>query len=339
MERKELVKLYPEIAMISTSPDTGDTFVCTNGHTITPLDPLLSWSPSPGATQFHIQITPATSPLTGQPDGPGIDLIIGDSAMVEASRFKIPQLIFGQGPYVMLPDLSYTWRIRFSSATTSIGVNHPSWGNWMPGGTFKTRPATSMTIMPLSPSVEEIAGLRPTVVWDDADPEAFYYEVQLSTDSMFRMGTEAVAPVYWNRVHGGESTRARSWTVPAGFDLQRGTRYYWRVRPRIQGDGMPVGWLPAASFMTTSSMKPRLTVAIGTSNAAGRVSSAPGGINCPLGSCWSEYDQGQSVTLTAVAEQGWRFDHWRADCSGTATIATVVMDTNKVCDAMFTPVR
>lgn len=325
--------------MIST-PDTGDVLVCANGHSVSTLDPLLTWSPMPEATQFHIQIIPPNSPETGQPDGPGVDLIIGDPAMVEASRFQMPLLVFGEGPYVMLPDMTYTWRIRFSSATASIGAEDPSWGDWMQGDTFKTRPATSMTISLLSPSMdEEPAGLRPTLAWEDADPEAFYYEVQLSSDPMFRMGSDAIAAVYWNLVHGGESAPMRSWTVPAGFELQGGTQYHWRVRPRIQGDGIPVGWSPVASFMTTNSMKPRLTVAIGTSNAAGRVSSAPGGIDCPLGRCWSEYDEDQQVTLTAFAEQGWRFDRWRGDCSGNAVTATVVMDTNKVCDAMFTPVR
>ena len=33
-----------------------------------------------------------------------------------------------------------------------------------------------------------------------------------------------------------------SYVVPAAFPLEAGEIYYWRVRPRIQGDGDPLPW-------------------------------------------------------------------------------------------------
>ena len=41
-----------------------------------------------------------------------------------------------------------------------------------------------------------------------------------------------------------------SWGVPASFPLEPGTRYYWRVRPRVQGNGTPPAW-SALFFFTT----------------------------------------------------------------------------------------
>jgi hypothetical protein len=41
-----------------------------------------------------------------------------------------------------------------------------------------------------------------------------------------------------------------SYTIPSGFPLEGSHTYFWRVRPRIQGDGQPVGWNTAASFRT-----------------------------------------------------------------------------------------
>ena len=33
-----------------------------------------------------------------------------------------------------------------------------------------------------------------------------------------------------------------SYVVPEAFPLEAGEFYYWRVRPRIQGDGDPLPW-------------------------------------------------------------------------------------------------
>ena len=51
----------------------------------------------------------------------------------------------------------------------------------------------------------------------------------------------------------------------------------------------------------------------------GTVTSNPAGINCGA-DCSETYPGGTSVTLSAVADAGWRFSGWSGEgCSGTGT--------------------
>ena len=50
-------------------------------------------------------------------------------------------------------------------------------------------------------------------------------------------------------MHGGASTPANSYVVPEAFPLEAGEIYYWRVRPRIQGDGDPLPWSATYVFL------------------------------------------------------------------------------------------
>ena len=218
-----------------------------DGTLLPGLSTVLIWNQSAGTKQFHIQVLPADSPSTGQPDGPAIDLIIGDSTLIAAASYAVPSPVFGVGPYVMLPGMTYRWRVRVSDATGSIGVNDVSWSQWSQERTFKTKPAVSSTIGRVTPAEGAFTSRFPAVQWNDSDPAIFYYEVQVSRDSQFHTGPDAVAPVFWNLVHGGESFPPQSWKIPSQFPLEP-VRHYWRVRPRVQGDGTPVEWSPAFSF-------------------------------------------------------------------------------------------
>ncbi|MCX6024135.1 MAG: hypothetical protein NTZ05_20865, partial [Chloroflexi bacterium] len=79
---------------------------------------------------------------------------------------------------------------------------------------------------------------------DRRQPRHFYYEIQLSSDPLFNTDPfSATAAVYWNLIHGGQTSPQNSWAVPASARLDAdGRRYYWRVRPRVQGNGTPVNW-------------------------------------------------------------------------------------------------
>ena len=48
--------------------------------------------------------------------------------------------------------------------------------------------------------------------------------------------------VYGALVHGGATSPANTYTIPAAFPLEHGVSYFWRVRPRVQGDGAPLAW-------------------------------------------------------------------------------------------------
>lgn len=52
----------------------------------------------------------------------------------------------------------------------------------------------------------------------------------------------------------------------------------------------------------------------------------------PLG---GDYPSGTTVTLTAVASTGYRFDQWNGDASGTSTVINLTMDSNKNIVAYF----
>ncbi|HNS33846.1 MAG TPA: hypothetical protein PKG83_01310 [bacterium] len=47
------------------------------------------------------------------------------------------------------------------------------------------------------------------------------------------------------------------------------------------------------------------------------------------------YPEGEAVTLTAQADEGWGFDHWTGDLAGTDNPSVITMDGNKEVDAAF----
>jgi hypothetical protein len=206
------------------------------------LSTNLSWNNPSGTTQVQVQVTP----LNG--DGPGIDLIYGSSI----SNYSVPAPSFGVGPYVMLPGATYTWRVRTTRATTSIGSDDSSWGPFSDPRTFTTAAPNAGTIQGLAPiNGEATSDTTPTLQWKDANAAMFYYEVQLSSDPNFGEAG-AVAPVYWNLIHAGVSTPPSSWTVPDSAALTAGT-YYWRTRQRVQatplgGAETGIAWTPAQMF-------------------------------------------------------------------------------------------
>ena len=203
----------------------------------------LSWNNPPGVTQIQVQVTP----LNG--DGPAINLILGSAA----TSYDVPAPVFGTGPYVMLPGATYTWRIRTTSAVTSVSENDPSWGPWSEPRSFTTAKANAGTIQLVDPINGKVAGkTTPTLTWKDANSAMFYYEVQLSSDQNF--GEQgAKAPVFTNLIHGGQATPPNSWTVPDANALAKGT-YFWRIRQRTQAtpagqSETGIAWTPAQSFV------------------------------------------------------------------------------------------
>ncbi len=196
------------------------------------MGPLLQWTQPPGTTWFQVQVIPFNE------DGPGINLVIGDGALVSAAQYQVMAPNFGSADpnYVLLPDMTYLWRVRTSTALTN--PTEADWSAWA-ASSFKTPPASSSTITRVAPPLYgEVRTLTPTLTWGNSDPAVFYYEVQLSRD--FEFGPNAFR--YSEYVHGGASSPANSYVVPAAFPLEAGAFYYWRVRPRIQGDGDPLPW-------------------------------------------------------------------------------------------------
>lgn len=209
-----------------------------NGATLENFGPNLQWTNPPGATQVQLQVIPAKN------DGPGVDLAIGSPV----TNFQIP------APpqwYGLLPGMTYSWRVRSSDALLPVPPDHPSWSPWATGS-FRTPTVTSESITPANPPAGGTAGSRtPVLTWNSSRTDVFYYELQLSRDSGFNTdSTTAIASVYGALVHGGVTSPPNSYTVPADAPLDATTSYFWRVRPRVQGDGLPVAFSGAFSFRT-----------------------------------------------------------------------------------------
>jgi len=198
-----------------------------SGSVTSDLGPLLSWINPPGTTQHQLQVVPFNG------DGPGINLIHNPSTgSGNEGRYQVEAPVFGAGGYVMLPGMSYTWRVRTSSVPNGLGENDAGWSHW-DSGSFRTPAPSSGTLRPVT---QEVASLLPALAWTDSNSQLFYYEVQLSKDPGF--GTNAF--LYWELRHGGVTSPPNSYTVPRQYPLEQGTDYYWRVRPRVQGGGEPV---------------------------------------------------------------------------------------------------
>jgi len=209
-----------------------------NGGTLENFGPNLQWTNPSGAAQVQLQVIPAKN------DGPGVDLMLGSPA----TNFQIP------APpqwYGLLPGMTYSWRVRTSDALLPVPPDHPSWSPWATGS-FRTPLVTSDGISAANPPPGGAAGSRtPAVTWNGNRPDVFYYELQLSRDSGFNTDPNtAIASVYGALVHGGVTNPPNTYTVPADAPLDANTTYFWRVRPRVQGDGLPVAFSGAFSFRT-----------------------------------------------------------------------------------------
>lgn len=211
--------------------------------TLAEMETVLTWTNPLHTAQFQIQVVPFNQ------DGPAINLIIGREDLVRAARFQVPPPVMGRGPYILLPGMTYAWRVRVSPLAVALGEHGPGWSAYA-GGVFRTPSPSRGTIAPVvPPSGSSVATLTPTLHWANTNPHIFYYEVQLSADPAFNDDPmTAAAAVYWNLVHGGLTDPPNSWAVPADFPLESGTNYFWRVRPRVQGDGIPAGWSEPSSF-------------------------------------------------------------------------------------------
>ncbi len=217
-----------------------------DGATLPSFGPTLSWSNPTGATQLHLQVRPYKD------EGPGVDLYFGSTP----TSFAVPA---PPNWYGLLPDMSYTWRVRVSDAATGVELTDPSWSPWAER-TFRTPKVNSTTLTALTPAAGDVVTtLGPAIQWDDSRPDLFYYEFQLSKDRDFGENpATATEMVYSALLHGGVTSPFSAYQVPAGFALQDSSTYYWRVRPRVQGDGAPVAWSTLFNFRTDTTATPAL---------------------------------------------------------------------------------
>lgn len=205
----------------------------------------------PGTTRLESQVLPFNNDGAGVFDEAGTPFAI--HAWGEIGRRVPPPPEW----YGLLPDMTYTWRVRVSGSTnpdqTEIwpGVFVPN--PWLERN-FHTA-ATTLDTIALK-NVPTTNDLTPTLTWENTNNQIFYYEVQVSKDPNFNTEpATATAAVYWELRHGGVTNPKNAYTIPNNFPLEKGTDYFWRVRPRVQGDGKPMEWTPTAKITTTADAK------------------------------------------------------------------------------------
>ena len=110
---------------------------------------------------------------------------------------------------------------------------------------------------------------------------------------------------------------------------------------RLQPADEPIRWTVDYVYAGTkllAAVRPavgRLDTLTVVKSGSGGVSARPAGIDCGP-ACTARYLDGTSVTLTAVAAQGFVFGGWSGACSGTSASATVTMGGDASCTATFT---
>ncbi len=193
--------------------------------------PDLAWTNPEGTTQYHLQVIPFNN------DGPGVDLQVGSAD----TSFAIPPPPAWFG---LLPDMTYTWRVRVANVPVFLAMDDPRWSPWSERR-FRTPFVSPDVISAFSPTPgSSITTVNPTIQWNSARNDIFYYEFQMSRDSSFGPNTF----LYSELKHGALTTPPNSYRVPNQFPLTSGAVYFWRVRPRVQGDGTPVAWPGPWSF-------------------------------------------------------------------------------------------
>jgi len=140
--------------------------------------------------------------------------------------------------------------------------------------------------------------------------------------------------------------------------VKRGTRPGWwkriakvRERPRIPRiewwDRFPLrrriliiaavaGTVLGVWFGIQSYQPPPMYSLSITTNPGGSVSASCGGVISPI---HANYRDGSPVTLTATPSEGYQFDSWDGDASGTSPIVTITMDGDKDITADFHAIR
>jgi len=243
------------------------------GVTLATLRADLVWEQfGPDVTQMQFQMIPFNN------DGPAVNIIRGDLQQRRYNIFTVPEPRITQKELAgadsatnltTLPDMTYTWRVRASTSPTATDpTRNDTWGSWSERR-FRTPSVSWEKIDPIEPAqmmglygvdssdpMPQVDSLTPRLRWINIDrgwgeSATFYYEVQVSRDPNFRTEPgRAIYPVQWQLINGGATNPLNTYRVPTEYPLDGNSIYYWRVRPRVQGDGRPTPWGRTWDFKT-----------------------------------------------------------------------------------------
>jgi len=149
-------------------------------------------------------------------------------------------------------------------------------------------------------------------------------EIYILTTSVVPIGSGSVHPSLGTYSDGQEVTLTATPYSGYVFEYWGGDAYGASQTLTITMDGdMSV----VANFKKSSTPMYTLSSAV-SPNASGSISPAFG-----------SFEEGESVTLTATPSDGFSFDHWSGDASGTPQTVTLVMNRDKAAIANFVPIE
>lgn len=236
-------------------------------------DVTLSWTNPADVTYYQIKITPTS---TGEDVPQGIDEV---SSVESSYTVKLPN--FGALPpnanYFLLPDTTYTWQVRTTTANTAKDqLTESDWSSWSEAK-FRTGKVSSKGIKRIAPGHREDVKTRtPTLIWANENKHIFLYEIQIGR------GKNAV--LYHETVHGGLSQPLNSYTIPKNQPLEDDYFYFWRVRPKVGEGGTPVEWSETFVFSSRPKEETKPPVAPPPPPAQPALPQAPGAPETPVDS-------------------------------------------------------
>ncbi|RLF58403.1 MAG: hypothetical protein DRN25_05250, partial [Thermoplasmata archaeon] len=190
--------------------------------------------------------------------------------------------------------------VIMDSDKTVIAVFVPR--NYPPSEPILSSPENGSTGISVNPILSVV------VVDPDSDDLDVYF-IDASDDSLIDTVTG---------VSSGETVS----TVWYGLDYN--TTYSWYV---IVSDGEFTNQSDVWCFTTMSEPSNYYTLNLSVSpEGAGSIEKTPD---------LDQYPEGTTVTLTAIPNSGYIFDHWSGDVSGSENPVSVVMDSNKTITAVF----
>jgi hypothetical protein len=120
-------------------------------------------------------------------------------------------------------------------------------------------------------------------------------------------------------MYAGSWDMSRMMIDPGGDD-------YW-------GPSVPAGCLNLANAPYNQYFEPEASLSV-TTGAGGTVDVGPGSRSCPPGTCTFKYQPRTPVTLSSIANRGYRFQGWSGDCTGEGD-CSLTMTTDKSVTATF----
>jgi len=132
----------------------------------------------------------------------------------------------------------------------------------------------------------------------------------------------------------GSVTGIKLWNVNTGTEIRA---FYghnnWVISTAFSPDGQYA--LSGSSDHTVKLWETGLISQAPPTYTFSVTASPPSSGSIELNPNQNEYNEGETVTVTANPASGYQFDNWSGDCSGSSLFVTLAMNTNKSCTANF----